>query len=227
MLLRDQKVWAQVDADGEPLAGPGGRVEIRYHLDDPRAYRAARANLRAIPGQEPVEIRAPAAGHRGAAPRPAAAPPSPALRPARPPAPVPRSDAGESPIVVYTDGACTGNPGPMGIGVVLVADGLRKEISEYLGTGTNNIAELTAVLRALEAIKDRDRSVRIHADSAYVIGVLARGFKAKANVELIGRIKQLMAPFRDLRFVKVEGHAGVAENERCDELAREAIARRA
>jgi ribonuclease HI len=225
MWLREQKVWAQAGADGRPLVGPGGRVEVRYHLEDPRAYRAASANLRPIPGEQPVE----AAGVPAAA---AAPPPRKAAARRAPHAAAPAATTAEpvaggvSPIIVYTDGACTGNPGPAGIGVVLTADGQRKEISEYLGIGTNNIAELTAVLRALEAIKDRARPVRIHADSTYVIGVLARGFKAKANLELITRIRQLMREFRDLKFVKVEGHAGVPENERCDELARDAITRR-
>ena len=130
-------------------------------------------------------------------------------------------------MVIFTDGAALGNPGPMGIGVVLVAGAHRKEISEYLGVGTNNVAELTAVLRALEAVKDRDRPVLVHSDSNYAIGVLAKGWKAKANQELVARIRAVGAAFRRLHFVKVEGHAGVPENERCDELAREAILRRA
>jgi ribonuclease HI len=222
MWLRDQRVFAQVGADGELVADATGRVEVRYRLEDPRAYRAARANLRSIPGQEPVEAGAGVAVTAAAArPRPPrAAPAAPAPAPAR-------AHGGVPPIIVYTDGACTGNPGPMGVGVVLSADGERKEISEYLGVGTNNIAELTAVLLGLEAITDRERPVRVHADSTYVIGVLARGFKAKANAELIGRIRLLMREFKDLAFVKVEGHAGVPENERCDELARAAVARRA
>ena len=73
----------------------------------------------------------------------------------------------------------------------------------------------------------RDRTVLVHADSNYAIGVVAKGWKAKANQELVARIRALGATFRALRFVKVEGHAGVAENERCDELARDAIARSA
>lgn len=130
-------------------------------------------------------------------------------------------------IHVWTDGACTGNPGPMGLGVVLLSGERRKEISEYLGEGTNNIAELTAILRGLEAIKSPGRPVVVYSDSSYAIGVLSKGWKAKANVELIAAIKQEMRRFPRLSFVKVAGHAGVPENERCDELAREAIATRA
>jgi ribonuclease HI len=101
----------------------------------------------------------------------------------------------------------------------------RKEVSEYLGIGTNNVAELTAILRALELVKDRSRLVRLHTDSAYAIGVVSKGWKAKANQELVADLRALSAQFPLLQFVKVAGHAGVPENERADELAREAVAR--
>jgi ribonuclease HI len=134
--------------------------------------------------------------------------------------------AGKDPIHAWTDGACTGNPGPMGIGVVLISGKHRKEISEYLGPmGTNNIAELTAILRALESIKDRRRPIVIYSDSSYAIGLLSMGWKAKANKELVEQIRQFLRMFPDVEFVKVAGHAGVPENERCDELARDAIVR--
>ena len=127
---------------------------------------------------------------------------------------------------VWTDGACSGNPGPMGIGVVLLSGELRKEISEYLGVGTNNIAELTAIQRGLEALKVRDRPVVVYSDSSYAIGLLSKGWKAKANTELVLQIRALCAKFSRLSFQKVSGHAGVPENERCDELARQAVERR-
>ena len=130
----------------------------------------------------------------------------------------------KDPIHAWTDGACTGNPGPMGIGVVLISGKHRKELSEYLGpVGTNNIAELTAILRALESIKDRKRPIVIYSDSAYAIGLLSMGWKAKANKDLVEKIRQFLRMFPDVQFVKVAGHAGVPENERCDELARQAI----
>jgi ribonuclease HI len=142
--------------------------------------------------------------------------------PAEPPAP------GRAEIIIYTDGACSGNPGPMGIGAVILRGRERQEISEHIGTGTNNIAELTAVERALDALRpeERERPIALHADSSYVIGVLAGGFKAKKNVELIERIRQKLRRFPQLRFVKVDGHAGVPENERADQLATGAITRR-
>jgi ribonuclease HI len=131
----------------------------------------------------------------------------------------------KEPIHAYTDGACSGNPGPAGIGVVLICGSRRKEISEYLGPGTNNIAELTAVKRALESIHDRARPVYLYSDSSYVLGLLASGWKARANRDLVEELRALCAGFHDLRLRKVAGHAGVPENERADELARQAIER--
>ena len=138
--------------------------------------------------------------------------------------PLPQS-AGES-IVVYTDGACAGNPGPMGIGVVILRGKERREIGEFIGIGTNNVAELTAIERALEAIPptDRSRLVLLHADSSYALGVVSGTMKAKKNVELIARIRGKAKTYSRLEYVKVRGHAGVVENERCDELANDAIA---
>lgn len=131
----------------------------------------------------------------------------------------------KAPIHAYTDGACSGNPGPAGLGVVLVSGERRREISEYLGEATNNIAELLAVKRALEAIRDRARTVYLYSDSTYVLGLLGKGWKARANRQLVQELRALADRFTDLRMVKVPAHAGVAENERADELARKAISR--
>jgi len=101
----------------------------------------------------------------------------------------------------------------------------RRELSEYLGTGTNNIAELMAIVRALEEVPP-ERTIVLHADSSYALGLLGKGWKAKANQELVERMRGLARGFRDLRLVKVDGHAGVPENERADALARAAIVKR-
>ena len=119
----------------------------------------------------------------------------------------------------------------MGIGVVVIDGPSRREVGEYLGTGTNNIAELTAIERGLELAEeltggDSRRRVRVYSDSGYAIGLLSQGWKAKANQELVARIRRRLAEVPNVEFVKVAGHAGVPENERCDELAREAITRR-
>jgi ribonuclease HI len=129
-------------------------------------------------------------------------------------------------VLAYTDGACSGNPGPAGIGVVLVCGAHRKELSEYIGEATSNIAEVSAVIRALSSIKDRTRRVILHSDSQYTIGVLSKNWKAKANRELIAEARALAATFAQLTFTWVPGHAGVDENERCDALARAAIRQR-
>ncbi len=101
--------------------------------------------------------------------------------------------------------------------------GKSKEISRFLGDGTNNIAELTAIEAGLEAVTNRHVPVRLHTDSQYAIGVLAEGWKAKENRALIARVQELMAQFSDLKLVKVRGHAGDPRNEKVDQLARDAI----
>jgi len=208
-LLRGERVYVKVGPAGAPAAGGDGRVDIVYKPGG-KIYRAAARNLAIDPDPKtlPDEDVAPSGpAGEGAA--------GGAHMKGR--APVP-SDA----IVVYTDGACSGNPGPAGIGVVILEGGKRRELSEYLGTGTNNIAELMAIVRALEEVP-RDRTIVLHADSSYALGLLGKGWKAKANQELVERMRKLARDFRDLRLVKVDGHAGVAENERADELARTAI----
>lgn len=128
-------------------------------------------------------------------------------------------------IDAYTDGACFGNPGPAGFGVVLSSGARRRELSGYLGDATNNIAELTAMLVALRAIRDRGRPVRLYTDSGYARGLVVLGWKAKANRELVAALRAEAARFPRLEVVHVPGHAGIAGNERADRLAREAINR--
>jgi ribonuclease HI len=119
----------------------------------------------------------------------------------------------------------------MGIGVVVIDSGKRRELGEYLGVGTNNIAELTAIGRGLDLVAEggdgeRARRIRVYSDSSYAIGLLEKGWKAKANQELVADLRRQLTDFPHVEFVKVAGHAGVPENERCDELARRAISRR-
>ncbi len=125
--------------------------------------------------------------------------------------------------VAYTDGACSGNPGPAGSGMVVIAPGGKvHEGFEYLGRATNNVAELTAVLRGAECIPEDAESAAVVTDSKYAIGVLTKGWKAKANQDLILHIRQVLQG-RRIHLVYVPGHAGVPMNERADELAREAV----
>ncbi len=224
-LLRDAEVWAEVDAAGALVADAGGRVAVVYKKGPgAKVYRAGRSNLGAIAGAA-VEADV---GVGAAAPAPAAAgAAAPAKKASRLKGTLSLSDALPADAVhVWTDGACTGNPGPAGVGVVVLDRGQRREHAEYLGHGTNNIAELTAVLRGLDLVTDRTRPVLVYTDSSYAIGVLSLGWKAKANVELVAEIRDTLARYDDVRFVKVKGHAGVPENERCDALATGAVARR-
>jgi ribonuclease HI len=109
--------------------------------------------------------------------------------------------------------------------VLVSPDGKMHEGREYLGEATNNVAELTAILRALEWIPREARAILVHTDSQYAIGVLQKGWKAKANSELVARTKRVLQE-RGARLSYVPGHAGVPLNERADELAREAITTR-
>ena len=126
-------------------------------------------------------------------------------------------------IHIYTDGACSGNPGPAGYGAILIYNSHVKEFSEYIGKATNNIAELTAIKIGLEAVKNKNIPVVIYSDSSYSIGVLSNGWKAKKNKELIQEIKSLMLTFESIEFVKVKGHSDNKLNERADKIANLAI----
>lgn len=131
----------------------------------------------------------------------------------------------ENTIIIYTDGASSGNPGPAGIGALLVFGEHKKEISEFIGTATNNVAELTAIKRALSELKKRDLPVRLFTDSTYCTGLLSKGWKPKKNSDLIDSIKNLILEFKDLKILKIKGHAGIQGNEKADSLATSAITR--
>ncbi|MBI5582086.1 MAG: ribonuclease HI [Deltaproteobacteria bacterium] len=199
MRFKNNKVWVAADAEGRPLE-IGGRALIKYQLDQPQDYRVGTENLRRL-----AEV--------------AAAPRAPAAKVPRRPAAAVTDRPEEGVVHIYTDGASSGNPGPSGIGVVLIYGSQRKEIGEYIGEATNNIAELLAIQKGLAAVKKKNLPVRVYTDSSYAHGVLTRNWKAKKNQELIAAIRKDMAAFRDLRLVKVEGHKGVVENDRADRLA--------
>lgn len=127
-------------------------------------------------------------------------------------------------IVVFTDGACRGNPGPAGSGaVVRWPDGSSVEASLALGTATNNVAELSAVGLALDVLDSEevapDAPVALLSDSDYTHGVLVRGWKAKANRELILGLRERLGARPGLELHWVAGHVGTDGNERADALA--------
>jgi ribonuclease HI len=133
-------------------------------------------------------------------------------------------------IVIYTDGAARGNPGPGGLGVVMMYGKHRKELSEGYELTTNNRMELLAVIRGLETLKRKDLKIRIYTDSKYVSDAVnqgwlfnweKKGFKKKKNVDLWQKFLKLYRNY-SVTFVWVKGHASIPENERCDQLAVEA-----
>lgn len=131
-------------------------------------------------------------------------------------------------IKVYTDGSSKPtNPGPSGLGVLLVKDNLIIECrSEFLGHGTNNIAELMAISVALNILKQKNFSWEpsiILTDSKYAIGVLVEGWKAKKNIDLIKKIKNQMEDFPNTELKWVKGHSGDRYNDIVDKLAKEVI----
>jgi len=226
MLFKDQRVWIRADPAGRPILDGAGRAEMKYREGDTKSYRPAAANL--LPDPEPDARANLAHAHTDADADGSARRPRPKALARPKPTALERIPGA---LEVWTDGACSGNPGPMGIGVVVIDGGSRREVGEYLGIGTNNIAELTAIERGLELVEeltggDSRRRVRVYSDSGYAIGLLSQGWKAKANQELVARIRRRLAEVPNVEFVKVAGHAGVPENERCDELARDAITRR-
>ncbi len=141
-------------------------------------------------------------------------------------------------ITIYTDGACSGNPGPGGWGAVLLYGNRIKEISGGEDNTTNQRMELTAVVEALRALKVTGWDVVVHSDSAYIVNAFREdwigrwqknGWKNSkkedvANQDLWKTLLALMNKNR-VRIEKVKGHSGDRWNERCDELARNAINR--
>jgi len=212
-------VYARANADGS-LRAEGGRVEVCYTREAAKVYKAAANNLVVEPGSPALpddtcttasetRIKGASAGssRRVAAVQGAAS----------------SAEAVKDAIIAYADGACSGNPGPAGLGAVIIDGPTRVELSENLGVGTNNIAELTAIERVLDTVTDPDRNLIIYTDSAYAIGVLSKGWKAKANVALIERLRKRLKERPKTAFVHVRGHAGIELNERADELARDAV----
>lgn len=138
-------------------------------------------------------------------------------------------------VIIYTDGACSGNPGPGGWGAILMYGDHKKEISGGLKDTTNNIMEITAVLEALRLLKF-ECDVKIYSDSAYVVNAfnngwiynwMKNGWKTASREPV--KNKELWVELYDftkkhkIEFIKVKGHADNEFNNRCDELARNAI----
>ena len=138
-------------------------------------------------------------------------------------------------VTIYTDGACSGNPGAGGYGVVLMYGAAKKELSEGYEKTTNNRMELLAVIKGLEALKE-PCMVNLYSDSKYVVDAIEKGWVVKwkqnswmrnkkeraSNVDLWEQLLVMLAKHQ-VKFIWVKGHADNPWNERCDELARMAI----
>ncbi len=134
-------------------------------------------------------------------------------------------------VEIFTDGACSGNPGPGGWGAVLRYGSIEKELSGGEAETTNNRMELTAVITALSALKE-PCDVTVCSDSKYVIDAITKGWaeswrqrgwikadkKPALNADLWERLLALLKQHK-VQFIWIKGHAGHPENERCDQLA--------
>lgn len=209
--FRDKLVYVRVLDTGKPIVRRG-YVELRYKLGATKSYKTAPENLEEVP--ESAEIIADdKMGGRSATAQKSA------MKTA------PDTPIGPDTVVIYTDGACSGNPGPAGVGVYVIRKAETVELSEYIGSGTNNIAELKAIQRGLEELTDDERAghVVLYTDSGWSLGVLVGGWKAKTNLDHIAGVREQMDLCKNLELLKVRGHAGDPGNEEADRLATTAV----
>jgi len=215
MRFKNNKVWVATGEDGIPVTKKG-KVLIKYQLDQDYEYWIHEESIKSIDEKATENQR-----RKKGSPR-------------RKKKIKRKNEAGkknERPdetlyndaICIYTDGASSGNPGPSGIGIFMCYHENEMEISKYIGTAKNNIAELEAIRTGLMKVKKPDLPIRIFTDSSYAYGVLTLGWKARKNREIIESTKKLISKFRDLEIIKVKGHAGNKGNERADFLATSAV----
>ncbi len=242
IVFKGKTAWARVDSGGT-LVSAGGRTPMRYSkAEGAKIYRGGTSRIEPVAGATPqslpegVSADAAAKGGSkgrkkkgsgfGSAKTRTAAQAAAARADARE-----RIDAlPEGTHIAFTDGACKGNPGPAGSGAVLkLADGTVLESSKRLGISTNNVGELTAIGLVMDMLEeagiDNAAPVALFTDSDYASGVLVRGWKAKANTELIMGLRKRLKSWPNLEIAWVAGHAGIPENERADALASAAAVR--
>lgn len=143
----------------------------------------------------------------------------------------PKSSISGDTIIIYTDGACTGNPGKGGYGAVIINGDRREELADGYKLTTNNRMEMMGAIAALESLPSNSK-VKLHSDSKYIVDAVVKGWAKKWQANGWRRNKKEMAKnpdlwqelldlckIHDVEFVWVKGHAGIAENERCDQLA--------
>jgi ribonuclease HI len=213
MWFKENKVWMATDAQGIPVS-KDGKVLIKYQIKQNYEYWVNENNVRPLdsPPTKSLQQNKSKSRNKNFGKRIKTADRTPW-----------DETAYKGKICLFTDGASSGNPGPSGIGVLLRYGEHEKEISEYIGNATNNIAELKAIEAGLSALKNTHIPVRLFTDSKYAYGLLALNWKARKNQELVESIKKIMDRFKDLQIIKVRGHSGHPGNERADYLATSAI----
>ena len=242
--FKDQTVWVEVDAQGQPKVD-GGRVPIRYQASaSAKVYRAGASRVTvdeasaiedlatgvAADASGDAKTGGKAQGKSGRGSGFGKAGTRTATQAAL------AADAAQKQIaalegkavLAFSDGACRGNPGPAGSGAyVILPDGSRWTGSKHLGKATNNIAELSAVSLVLDVLEqagvDSNAHVAVFSDSSYTNGVLVKGWKAKANQDLIAGLKDRLQEWPKFEIIWVAGHAGIDGNERADELANRGV----
>jgi ribonuclease HI len=208
MLFKAGKVYAQVSSNGS-LIEKNGVIKIKYQLNQKNEYSVRASALQEITEDELKKLKNQREQKKNLT--------TVKYHPCEP-----KQHFDNNTIFVFTDGACTGNPGPAGIGVFFQYLDHTKEISRFIGPGTNNIAELTAIKVALQEIKDHTLPIALFTDSSYCYGLLTGSYKAKKNRDLVEEIKKNMRRFPLLKLFKVEGHRGVEGNEKANFLAQQA-----
>lgn len=213
MMFKGNKVWQAFGPDEKPLS-ENGKVLMKYNKNQDYEYWVNEKNLEEIIPSASIELQGTNKIKHSASLK---------KRKESVEELVSDEDIPSNAINIYTDGASSGNPGPSGIGVLLRFGKHEKEISRDIGIATNNIAELEAIKVALLELKTTKKPVRIYTDSTYAFGVLTLSWKAKKNEDLIDSIKKSMKRFKDLKLIKIKGHAGQEGNERADYLANKAV----
>lgn len=213
MRFKGNKVWAAC-GEGGKLIVKNRKTVIKYQLDQDYEYKVFSEKLLPLNGSDAQEREKVDKRHNKKFDKSVKISCDPS-----------DNTIDDNAICIYTDGASSGNPGPSGIGAFLYYGKHQKEISEYIGIATNNIAELEAIRAGLLEVKKNNIPVKVFTDSSYAHGVLVLGWKARKNKELVEEIKKIILKFDDIKFIKVKGHAGCPGNERADFLATSAISK--
>ena len=204
--FKGNKVWVEIDSDGKPVK-KDGKCRIKYQLNQDYDYWVLPQGIKPLDSTQPASKNKKRA-HNAAKEAPC------------------KAEHLKEAICIFTDGASSGNPGHSGIGILFRYKGHVKEISKYIGIATNNIAELEAIRRGIQEVKNKNLPVRVFTDSKYAYGLLSLGWKARINQDIVTSIKGILSTFKDIKICKIRGHAGEEGNVRADFLATSAIKNR-